>query len=73
MGVIEIVLFFSFVISVIGPEKLSTTGLEGRDAIDRRWFLNGERLSENKKLVSLEVSKDVSPEDGLTNGGKFVF
>ena len=73
MGVIEIVLFFSFVISVIGLEKLSTSGLEGRGAIDGRRFLNGERLSGNKKLVSLEVSKDVSPEDGLTSGGKFLF
>ena len=73
LGVIETVLFFSFVSSVIGLEKLSTTGVEGRVAIDGRRFVNGERLSGNKKIVSLEVSKDVSPEDGLMNSGKFLF
>ena len=62
---------------MIGLEKSSITGLEGRDAIDGRRFLNGERLSGYKKLVSLEVSKGVSAEDGLTSGdltgGKFFF
>ena len=54
-GVIEIVLFFSSVISVIGLEKLSTLGLEGSGAIVESLFLNCETLpSGDKKLVSLD-------------------
>ena len=40
-GVIKIVLFFSSVISVVGLEKLSTPGLDGRRAIVGSPFLSG--------------------------------
>ena len=54
-GVIDIVLFFSSVISVIVLEKLSTLGLLGSGAIFGSLFLNGEKLpSGDKKLVSLD-------------------
>ena len=54
-GVIEIVLFFSSVISVIGLEKLSTLGLDGRGTIVGSMFLSGGTLlSGDKKLVSLD-------------------
>ena len=54
-GVIEIVLFFSSVISVIGLEKLSTLGLEGSGAIVESLFLNCETVpSGDKKIVSLD-------------------
>ena len=53
-GVIEIALFFSSVVLVIGLEKLSTLGLEGSGAIFRSLFLKDETLpSGYKKLVSL--------------------
>ena len=53
--VIEIVLFFSSVISVIGLEKLSMLGLEGSGAIVESLFLNCETVpSGDKKLVSLD-------------------
>ena len=51
----DIVLFFSSVISVIGLEKLSTLSLLGSGAILGSLFLNGEELpSGDKKLVSLD-------------------
>ena len=54
-GVMEMVLSFSSVISVIGLEKLSTLGLDGNGAIFGSLFLNGETLpSGNKKLFSLD-------------------
>ena len=43
-GVIEMVLFFSSVISVIGLEKLSTFGKNGSGAIFGSLFLNGKTL-----------------------------
>ena len=53
-GVIEIVLFDSSTILVIGLGKLSTLVLEGSGAIFGSLFRKGERLpSGNKKLVSL--------------------
>ena len=53
-SVIEIVLFFSSVISLIGLEKLSTLDLEGSGVIFGSLFLKGDKLpSGNKKLVSL--------------------
>ena len=53
--VIETVLFFSSVISVIGLEKLSTFGKDGSGAIFGSLFLNGETLPSGvKKLVSLD-------------------
>ena len=53
-GVIEIVLFFSSVILVVGLEKLSRLGLEGSGTIFGSLFLKGETLpSGYKKLVSL--------------------
>ena len=49
----DIVLFFSPVISVIGLEKLSTLSLLGSGAILGSLFLNGEELPPgDKKLVS---------------------
>ena len=54
-GVMDIVLFFSSVISVSGLEKLSALGLLGSGAILGSLFLNGEELpSGDKKLVSLD-------------------
>ena len=54
-GVIDIVLFFSSVISVIGLAKLSTLSLLGSGAIFGSLFLKGEELpSGDKKLVSLD-------------------
>ena len=51
----DIALFFSLVISVIGLEKLATLGLLGSGAILGSLFLNGEELpSGDKKLVSLD-------------------
>ena len=53
-GVIELVLFFSSVILVVGLEKLSTLGLEGSGAIFGSLFLKGETLpSVYTKVVSL--------------------
>ena len=53
-GVIEIVLFLSSVILVVGLEKLSRLGLEGSGTIFGSLFLKGETLlSGYKKLVSL--------------------
>ena len=58
----DIVLFFSSVISVIGFEKLSTLALLGNGAILGSLFLNGEELpSGDIKLVYLD----------LLIGGKF--
>ena len=51
----DIVLFFSSEISVIGLEKLLTLGLLGSGATLGSLFLNGEELpSRDKKLVSLD-------------------
>ena len=51
----DIVLFFSSVISVIGLEKLSTLNLLRSGAICGSLFLTGEELpSGDKKLVSLD-------------------
>ena len=54
-GVIEIALFFSSVMSVVSLEKLSMLGLEGSVAIVESLFLNGETLSSDKKLASLDL------------------
>ena len=51
-GVIEIVLFFSSVISVMGLEKLSIFGLDGRGATDGSLFLNGETFPSDDKKSS---------------------
>ena len=54
-GVMDIVLFFPSVISVIGLEKLLTLGLLGSGAILGSLFLNGEEVPwGDKKLVSLD-------------------
>ena len=52
-GVIEIVLFFSSVISVMGLEKLSIFGLEGRGAIVGSLFCNIEILPSGDKNLFL--------------------
>ena len=54
-GVMDVVLFFSSVISVIGLQKLSILGLLESGAILGSLILNGEQLpSGDKKLVSLD-------------------
>ena len=72
-GVIEIVLFFSSVVSVIGLEKLSTLGLDGRGATVGSLFLSGETLpSGDKKLVSLDgvIGGTFFSKTSLDKGGK---
>ena len=41
--------------SVVSLEKLSMLGLEGSVAIVESLFLNGETLSSDKKLASLDL------------------
>ena len=59
----------------MGPEKLSTTGLDGREAMDGNLFLSGETLpSANKMLVSLNddgvIGSKFLDKIVLFNGGK---
>ena len=72
-GVIEIILLFSSVISVIGLAKLWTLDLDGRGAIVGNLFLSGETLpSGNKKLVSLDgvIGGQFHDKTSLDNRGK---
>ena len=74
-GVMNIALFFSLVISVIGLEKLATLGLLGSGAILGSLFLNGEELpSGDKKLVSLDwlIGSRFFAKICFDKGGKFL-
>ena len=74
-GVVEIVLFFWSVISVMGLEKLFIFGLEGRGEVNGSLLRNGETLPSGvKKLVSLGVFDGEGGKVVLgVMGGKWTF